>query len=136
LPKQSRAFRLTTPLHTGRNQIKEKNMNERHQRVPTRFAPETRFEVNAVPFRATETTELEKLKDRLLLQLLNQVTDPDQNALLRRAANDAAALAWSTCHPLLFFPNLLEEKARATALQLERQKQVRERSLTLALEAV
>ncbi|MDB6123131.1 MAG: hypothetical protein JWQ71_2124 [Pedosphaera sp.] len=116
--------------------MKEKNMNDkRYKRLPTRFAPETRFEVKTVPFRATETTELENLKNRLLLQFLNQVTDPEQNVLLRRAANDAAALAWATCFPLLFFPTLLEEKARATELQLQRQKQVRERSLNLALEA-
>jgi hypothetical protein len=109
-------------------------MNQPYKNVPTRFAPEIGFEVKTVPFRDTETTELEKLKGRLLLQLLNQTRDPEHNALLRRAANDAAALAWATCQPLLFFPTLLEEKAQAAVVQLQRQQQVRDRSLNLALE--
>ena len=111
-------------------------MNEKIKYVPTRFALETQFEVKTVPFRATETTELEKLKNRLLRQLLNEVVDPDQNALLRRAANDAAAIAWATSQPLLFFPVLLEEKAQAALVQLQHQKQVRQRSPNLVMEIV
>lgn len=111
-------------------------MNETIKRLPTRFGLETGFEVKTIPFRATETTELEKLKNRLLGQLLRQTIDPDLNALLRRAANDAAALAWATCHPLLFFPTLLEEKAQAAIVQLKRQKQVRQRSLNLVTETL
>jgi hypothetical protein len=110
-------------------------MNDKNKRLRTRFAPDTHFEVQALPFRATETTALERLKERLLLQLLQQATGPEQNVLLRRAANDAVSLAWATHYPLLLFPTLLEEKAEAALLQHQRQKQVRQRSLSLALAA-
>jgi len=110
-------------------------MKNRYEKVQTRFAPEVHFEVNPVPFRAVETTALERLKDHLLRQLLEQTTRPAQNTALRRAANDAAALAWSTNFPLLLFPGLLEEKARAALLQVRRQACVRERSRNLLLEA-
>jgi hypothetical protein len=110
-------------------------MNKTYRRVRTRFAPEVRFEVDAIPFRATQTTELEQLKDRLLRQLLQKTTDPAENTLLRRAANDAAALAWTTSYPTLLFPELFEEKARGALLQHQRQTRVRQRSLNLLLNA-
>ena len=88
--------------------------------MTTRFEPETRFEVApvpAVPFRGTQETELDRLKARLLRELLQQTPDEQFYAPLRRAANEAAALAWFTPFPLLFFPGLLEEKARAALRQ-------------------
>jgi len=45
-------------------------MNDKYTRLRTEFAADIRFEVAAIPFRAVETTELERLKERLLLQLL------------------------------------------------------------------
>jgi hypothetical protein len=111
-------------------------MNRTYKRVRTRFGPDVRFEVEAIPFRATQTTELERLKERLLLQLLKQTGAPEQNVLLRRAANEAAALAWATLYPLLFFPTLLEEKARTALTQAQKQERVRRNSLTLLEEAV
>ena len=109
-------------------------MNANYRRVATRFEPETRFEVTPVPpaaFRATQETELERLKNRLLQQTLNELTAPQANGFLRRAANEAAALAWETRFPLLVFPGLFEEKTRAALLQTERQASVRRRSLEL-----
>ena len=94
-----------------------------------------RFDVKTLPFRTQQTTELERLKHRLLRELLEKATDPEQNTLLRRAANDAAALAWVTQYPLLLFPALLEEKAQEALAQLERQTQIRRRSLNLLPEA-
>jgi len=110
-------------------------MNRTYQRVPTRFARETRFEVKPVPFRATQTTALEDLKERLLRGLLANVQDPEQNALLRRAANDAAALVWLSPFALLLFPALLEERVRAALRQGRRQARVRRRSAILLLNA-
>ena len=110
-----------------------KNIN--YERIEPRFGPEVRFDVPAVPFRATETTELEALKNRLLRQLLEKTTDPGQNTVLRRAANDAAALAWLTRFPLLVFPALLEEKAQTALLQHQRQVGIRRRSLNLLVAA-
>ena len=86
------------------------------QEVPARFAQETRFDLApqfAQPFRGAQE---EKFDDAVQTEL---------NTPLRRAANEAAALAWTTSFPLLVFPTLLEEKARQARLQLQKQKQVR-----------
>lgn len=103
-------------------------------RVPTRFGPETRFEVKPAPpapFRATQEAALELLKRRLLAQALNEATGVNANSYVRRAANEAAALAWITPYPLLVFPALFEEKTRIALLQAKRQETVRRRSLQL-----
>jgi hypothetical protein len=50
---------------------------------------------------------------------------------LRRAANDAAALAWATLYPLLVFPVLFEEQTRAALRQAERQARIFESSREL-----
>jgi hypothetical protein len=105
----------------------------------TRFEAETQFEVGAiapVPFRGALETELEQLKERLLGPLLNAAADPAQGAPLRRAANEAAGLAWMTPFPLLFFPALLEEKVCAARRQEARQRQIRHRTEGLLEKAV
>jgi len=107
-------------------------MNTNYRRVPARFGPETRFEVTplpAAPFRATQETRLEELKNELLRAALYE--RPELGGYVRRAANEAAALAWITPYPLLVFPALFEEKAGTALLQAERQKSVRRRSLEL-----
>ena len=98
--------------------------NDKLKRVPAAFAPETRFAVviqPAAPFRATLENELDRLKDRLLRQLLREARQPELNAVLRRAANDAAAIAWTSGAPLLVFPELLREKADAALRYAARQ---------------
>ncbi len=96
------------------------------QTVPTRFGTPTRFEIKpaVAPFRVTQETELEKLKGRLLQEMLAACQEPALNAPLRRAANEAAAIAWMTPFPLLFFPGLLDEKAQQARRQAEKQRQV------------
>jgi hypothetical protein len=109
-------------------------MKTNYKRVPTRFEPETRFEVKPAapaPFRALQENELEQLKNRLLLRLLWELEEPKLNGYVRRAANEAAALAWVTPYPLLTFPGLFEEKASLALLQAERQESVRQRSAEL-----
>ena len=106
------------------HKTKGKNMNKNQNRVPTRFDPETRFELRPAPpapFRATQETELERLKTRLLAAQLTRAANPELNAPLRHAANEAAALAWATVYPLLVFPALFEEKTRAAVRQARRQ---------------
>jgi len=96
-------------------------------RIPTEFAPETRFELQPAPpapFRATLESEFERLKNQLLAGQLERTKDTERYALLRRAANEAAALAWSTVFPLLLFPVLFEEKTAELALKLKRQKRI------------
>lgn len=96
-------------------------------KVTARFAPETRFTlpaVTAAPFRANLESDFERLKTRLLAQALDEAEQPELNAPLRRAANDAAALAWVTFYPLLVFPALFEEKSRAAVRQAARQARI------------
>jgi hypothetical protein len=106
-------------------------MKTNYRRVPTRFGPETRFEVKPAPpapFRAVEESELERLKNRLLRERLGEITGPELNVRLRRAANEAASLAWVTTYPLLVFPTLFDEFARKARLQARRQACIRQRS--------
>jgi hypothetical protein len=109
-------------------------MNTNYTRLPARFEPETRFDVNParpVTFRAEQETELEQLKNRLLRQTLNELAAIGANVFVRRAANEAAALAWDTRFPLLVFPALFEEKTQNALVQAERQASVRRRSQEL-----
>lgn len=108
------------------------------RRLPAWFAPETRFEVT--PSRTfhprLELDErLEGLKNQLLLDELNLATDPAAAPALRRAANEAAALAWLTPFPLLLLPALLEEKAADARRHTARQAEIRSRSRDLIAEA-
>lgn len=102
-------------------------MKKNQTRVATQFAPETRFELRPappVPFRATQENEFERLKKQLLAEQLALAPAPELNPPLRRAANEAAALAWVTQFPLLVFPVLFEEKTAAAVRQAERQARI------------
>ena len=102
----------------------------RKRRLKLRYEPGNRLEVTpapAAPFRGTQETELERLKARLLGRLLDAAESP-LYASYRRAANDAAAVAWTTCYPLLVFPELLAEKAREAQARDEHQRAVLARS--------
>ena len=110
---------------------KGKNMTREYRSVPTRFGPVTGCKVKPLPpgaFRARQEAEFERLKARLLSERLEALGDPAAGGQLRRAANDAAALAWVTRYPVLFFPVLFEEKAETALLRAERQEQVSQRS--------
>lgn len=109
-------------------------MNAIYDRLPARFEPEVRFEVPTAPFRETGETELERLKNTLLRELLAANPDVQFNAPLRRAANEAAALAWLTPYPLLVLPELLAEKAKFATKQASRQSRVRIRSRAFLVE--
>jgi hypothetical protein len=102
-------------------------MKNNRTSVPARFGPETRFELRpapAAPFRATQETEFERLKDQLLAEQLAEAPLPGLSPSLRRAANEAAALAWVTQFPLLVFPVLFAEKTAAALRQAERQARI------------
>ena len=99
-------------------------MNKNETFVPARFGPETRFELPPAAFRATQATEFERLKDRLLAQQLAEAPKPGLSPRLRRAASEAAALAWFTRFPLLVFPALFEEKTADAVRQAERQARI------------
>ena len=92
--------------------------------------------MTTVPFRANQDVDLEQLKARLLRQILAGDVTADVNVRLRRAANEAAAIAWLEPYPLLVFPTLLEEKARVAKKQVAKQRKVYQRSRRLLDAAV
>jgi hypothetical protein len=82
--------------------------------------------------RPTRADALEQLKLLLLARTLATANDPTESLLARRAANEAASLAWALPYPLLVFPGLFEEKLQAARRIQAFQEIVRRRSLELA----
>lgn len=74
---------------------------------------------------------LEELKQRLLLETTSARCEPGTLSRLRRAAEDAASLAWTTPFPLLVLPELFSEKAEEACTRSQRQREIRQRSLGL-----
>jgi hypothetical protein len=74
---------------------------------------------------------LDQLKNRLLGRRLNALTRAGLNGYVRRAANEAVALAWVTQYPLLVFPALFDEMTAQALAQATRQEQIRRRSREL-----
>jgi hypothetical protein len=113
---------------------RKEKMNTKLRRVPTSFGPETHFDLSPgppAPFRVEQESLFEALKHRLLADRLQELWSPENNSQVRRAANEAAALAWVTPYPLLFFPALFQEKTE-TALEIsERHHNIQERSCQL-----
>ena len=102
-------------------------MTIKSRRVPAEFGPETRFEIKPLPpapFRALQENQFERLKAALLGERLGALWKPELSGHVRRAANEAAALAWVTPYPLLVFPVLFVEKADAALAIAGRQEQV------------
>jgi hypothetical protein len=126
----NRGFFVETEV--ARQAANEKENMKRERKLRTSFAPETRFELRPEPaLRAATETALAQLKKELLWEALENAVGADLNARLQRAANDAAALAWTTKVPLLVFPALFEEKAQLAVGQAARQEFIRERSREL-----
>jgi hypothetical protein len=111
-------------------------MNTRYRRLEAEFGPESGFEVQPVArasFRVSEENRFEQLKGRLLSDRLAEAWGAGSASRMRRAANEAAALAWVTSFPLLVFPALFEEKANQALLEADRQQRVRARSSELMM---
>jgi hypothetical protein len=105
-------------------------MNTKDMTLPVQYGEETRFGVEASPasFRATLETEVDRLKARLVQSYLSEFAEPEFNRLLRQAANEAVAIAYTSAYPLLLLPALLDEKARQARRQVARQNLIRSRS--------
>lgn len=87
-----------------------------NRKVRTRFTTATRFDValaTAAPFRGALEADLEQLKARLVRDLIAEAPDHRLEDSLRRAADEAASIAWTTSVPLLVLPELVREKAEA-----------------------
>ena len=109
------------------------NTNNRSNRVPTRFSRKTRFELQP-RFGTLDLTRnrFEQLKALLLDPVLTQTPNDVLRRQLTLAANEAAAIAWTTPFPLLVLPELLQEKAAEVHRYAEHQEQVQATSEFLA----
>ena len=111
-------------------------MNKRHRHLRAEFGPDTRFEIRPAPpspFRVAQESRFELLKGQLLAERLGEIWGARSVSQVRRAANEAAALAWVTPYPLLVFPVLFEEKTEEALLLVDRQQRVRERTRELLM---
>jgi hypothetical protein len=116
-----------------------KTNKTKKNRLNPGFLNETRVDITKVPppvpFRAQAEDDLEKLKSRLLNDKLWANETGALNPEFRRAANEAAALAWLSPLPLLVFPELFEEKVNSLLARWERQNNIRLRSQAVLEEA-
>jgi hypothetical protein len=113
----------------------DNNENNRF-RIPMRFEPDVRFSIAPVPgFRGMVDNELERLKNALVRCTL-EGAEPELYPVIRRAANEAMALAWNTPFPTLFFPLLFEEKVAEGKKFYAKQKKIREKTRRLLIQTV
>lgn len=82
----------------------------------------------AGPAETGSKNDLTGLKDRLLGELLRGTHNRALRSRYQWAAEDAAALAFMTPCPALFFPALLAEKAEAAREWVRRQESIRLRA--------
>ena len=87
------------------------------------------------PFTRTTESDLERLKNRILREAVARTASPALLAPLRRAANEAASLAWLEPHPLLVFPELFAEKLLLARRRAQRQERIHARMDHLIAEA-
>jgi len=92
-------------------------------------APEFTDGLQATARSGKEAAVFELLKQRLLLRRLDEIPDTECHARIIHEAEMSAALARRTAFPLLLFPCLFEERARAVR---ERQRQFEKRYWALA----
>ena len=81
--------------------------------------------------RSRGISALEELKHRLLHETAWARLDSVTLTFVRRAAEDAASLAWTTPFPLLVMPELFSEKVAEACVRSQRQRDIRQRSLGL-----
>jgi len=74
------------------------------------------------------SVELDELKRCLLFEHTRVVSDSEVQTRLRRAADDAASIAWATPYPLLVLPTLLDEKLSEARRKAEMQRSIYVRS--------
>ncbi len=111
--------------------------NDKNTRMKSRLLTDVDFEVgNDFELYPTfERAELHarfaELKGSLVGALLDDNETLALQSGLESAANEAAALAWTTDYPLLVFPVLLDEYARRERVRQTRQLRIQARSQKL-----
>jgi hypothetical protein len=106
------------------------------KQIKLQFAEESWFEVPTEIFtRGDHPAQASKTFERLKKSLIEAVTveleDVRAPQLVKNAANEAAALSWTTPFPVLFFPLLLSEKLQQARIQAHRQDTIMARSESL-----
>jgi hypothetical protein len=71
--------------------------------------------------------KLKQFEEQFAAKLAAEVQDGVPEQLIRQAMNEAEALAWSTRFPLLFLPELAEEKIHNARQWANRQHQILQR---------
>ena len=104
-------------------------MNTNQTAIEPEFGAETSFELRPARI-AVPQEAFERFKEKLLAIRLQQV-GTKWEAPMRDAANEAAALAWTTMVPSLVFPELFEEKVTAAISQEKRQERILRKSRDL-----
>ena len=102
--------------------------------IAAEFEPASRLDsspLSARRLQASLIAALEELKQRLLRETARARSDSATLSCLRRAAEEAASLAWTTSFPLLVLPELFFEKAAEARVRSQRQREIRQRSLGL-----
>ena len=106
-------------------------MNTKKIALKAEFGAEDGFELMPIaPIRVPQENEFERLKGKLLASRL-QEAGTKWEVPLQNAANEAAAVAWTTIVPLLVFPALFEEKAVAAVASDRRRTRILKKSREL-----
>lgn len=114
-------------------------MTNRYYRLPAQFGPPVEFELKPAPgvvSREREKLQFQRLQDRLLQEAGAGTQHTAVQRNLKRAAIEAAAIAWTTPFPLLVWPTLFLERAEAIRFQTERQEEILKRSEVLLEDAL
>ena len=108
--------------------------NRRRRLLRAEFASDVKFELAPVPGTVSPEAvriRFQELQSRLVEENLSETRNPSVRGGIRQAANEAAALSWTTPYPLLVMPALFAEKAREIRLRLGKQQGVLMRSESL-----
>ena len=68
--------------------------------------------------------KLKQLEEQLTRKISAEVQGSVPQKLIQRVMNEAGALAWSTRYPLLFLPDLAEEKIQSARQWASRQQEI------------
>ncbi|HTA31637.1 MAG TPA: hypothetical protein VK731_14180 [Candidatus Cybelea sp.] len=71
--------------------------------------------------------KLREFEQKLAATVAAEIQGSVPQKLIHQAMNEAEALAWSTHYPLLFLPDLAEEKIQGARQWARRQQQILER---------
>ena len=102
-----------------------KNKTSRDRSLPAQWAADVAFELT--PVTGVVPQELVRIKfmelqSGLVKDCLGETRNPIVRGGIHRAANEAAALSWTTSYPLLVMPALFHEKAREARRRLDKQQ--------------